>query len=191
LEGNGGSYLISKIIIISAILLSIGFTAQSTKDNVEMGPFDVSFEMSNPNGYDVEVEGPVAFEKFTGYPFRIESLATHKLEGMEIELPDASIQIKVHDYAEAIDISSNGLRQQLDHEEAWYWKEYGVDYKEFTISGTPGILATVNLDRPVYLASYSPDGRGMKGHVIVFIQSFYPWEVTEPFLRNLKVSRED
>jgi hypothetical protein len=189
--------IIYPLIIIASLLTCIA--AYAAVDNIEHGPFKISFELNSQDGYNIEKENPADYDKYISYPLHIRSKATETTDGIETSI--ASITILIEDHSDVVDVSADELRNRIKENAVNNYidtDKFQTDYSDFTINGVPGILAIVQpgklddgsyLGKQVFFAAYSPDGQENNGHVIVLVRSFYPQDVTEPFLKTLRISK--
>jgi len=164
-------------------------------ETVELGPANVSLELSGAGSYRVEAEESSELEhkhgknvpefKYFIYPSTVSFDGTSNRVIIEIH--------KMSGPSKALNEQIQGRRaiSALEHciEQANIIpRRSEYEAKSYTIDGHEGILATVDAGEknPLYIAAYSPDEINGSGSIICIIGSEFPWNTTKSIFDSVK-----
>jgi hypothetical protein len=161
------------LAIISASCPAFGFS-----DKVTVGPFSASFNMSNKENLTVNASEPLTNDEFNEYGFKVMAAFSER------EL----IDVVIDHYNNGTDVSESRLMALVTNGIAS--QSYKAIWGRVNIGSIPGMGAKIRSPgKSSYIAAYSPDGLNGTGRTIVLIRSFATQDVTDSFLRDLRVER--
>ena len=152
--------------------------ASGFSDKVDVGPFDVGFTINASVQPIINTSGTIKQSGFNEYGFGIR---TNSLSPM-------AINVTIDDYQNRTDVSETRLMNLMT--DMIKSNSYKLDWNKVSIGSIPGIMAQVQDSESFAsysIAAYSPDGDGKKGNTIVLIESFLSRDVTNSFLKDLKI----
>jgi hypothetical protein len=167
---------ISLIVMLSlAPVIVSGFS-----DKVDVGPFAVGFTINASVQPTINTSAPIKHSGFNEYQFGIKT----------VSLNPRSINVTIDDYHNSTDVSETRLMNLIT--DTIKSNSYKLDWNKVSIGSIPGVMAQVQDSESFAsysIAAYSPDGDGKKGNTIVLIESFLSRDVTNSFLKDLKIQR--
>jgi hypothetical protein len=170
-----------RIILVLFLLTGLLFASSIVSgfsDKVTLGPFSISFDINTTEQPVIDMREPVKQNEFTEYEFRL--LAD--VQGRE--LVDAAI----YDYGNDTDVSENKLMDLITNSVAS--QSYKATWDRGIVGNISAIRAKIRSSgKSSYITAYSPDGKNNTGTVLVLVKSSAPLDVTDSFLRGLRVSR--
>ena len=149
-------------------------------DKVDIGPFAVGFTINASVQPTINISAPVKQNGFDEYRFGIKT----------ISLDPRAINVTIDDYQNSTDVSESRLMNLMT--EMIKSNSYKLDWNKVSIGSTPGVMAQVQDSESFAsysIAAYSPDGDGKKGNTIALIESSLTRDVTNSFLKDLKIQR--
>lgn len=149
-------------------------------DKLDVGPFAIGFTINASAQPTINTSGPIKQSGFDRYGFGIKT----------ISLNPRAINVTVDDYKNSTDVSETRLMNLMT--DMIKSNSYKLDWNKVRIGNIPGITAQVQDSESLSsysIAAYSPDGDGKKGNTIVLIESSLSRDVTNSFLKDLKIQR--
>lgn len=149
-------------------------------DSVDVGPFAIGFTINASVQPTINISGPIKQGGFNEYRSGIRT----------ISLSPKAINVTIDDYQNSTDVSEPRLMNSIT--DMIKSNSYKLDWNKVSIGGIPGIIAQVQDSESLAsysIAAYSPDGDGKKGDTIVLIESSLSRDVTNSFLKDLKIQR--
>jgi hypothetical protein len=150
-------------------------------DKVDVGPFDVGFTINASVQPIINTSGTIKQSGLDEYGFGIR---TNSLSPM-------AINVTIDDYHNGTDVSETRLMNLMT--DMIKSNSYKLDWNKVSIGSIPGIMAQVQDSESFAsysIAAYSPDGDGKKGNTIVLIESSLSRDVTNSFLKDLKIQHK-
>jgi hypothetical protein len=167
---------ISLIVMLSlAPVIVSGFS-----DKVDVGPFAVGFTINASEQPTINTSVPIKQGGFVEYRCEIKTAP----------LSPKAINVTIDDYQNSTDVSETRLMNLMT--EMIKSNSYKLDWNKVSIGSIPGIMAQVQDSESFAsysIAAYSPDGDGKKGNTIALIESSLTRDVTNSFLKDLKIQR--
>ena len=149
-------------------------------DKVDVGPFAVGFTINASEQPTINTSTPIKQSGFDEYRFGIKTVSSNP----------RTINVTIDDYQNSTDVSETRLMNLIT--DIIKSNSYKLDWNKVSIGSTPGVMAQVQDSESFAsysIASYSPDGDGKKGNTIVLIESSLTRDVTNSFLKDLKIQR--
>ena len=149
-------------------------------DKVDVGPFAVGFTINASVQPTINTSAPIKQSGFDEYRFGIKT----------VSLSPRAINVTIDDYQNSTDVSETRLMNLMT--EMIKSNSYKLDWNKVSIGSIPGVMAQVQDSESFAsysIAAYSPDGDGKKGNTIVLIESSLTRDVTNSFLKDLKIQR--
>ena len=171
---------IRRFLYLIAMLLLAPVIVSGFSDKVDVGPFAVGFTINASVQPAINTSGPIKESGFNGYGFGIKTAS----------LSPRAINVTIDDYHNSTDVSETRLMNLIT--EMIKSNSYKLDWNKVGIGSIPGVMAQVQDSESFAtysIAAYSPDGDGKKGNTIVLIESFLSRDVTNSFLKDLKIER--
>ena len=154
--------------------------ASGFSDKVDVGPFDVGFTINASVQPIINTSGTIKQSGLDEYGFGIRTNS----------LNPRAINVTIDDYQNRTDVSETRLMNLMT--DMIKSNSYKLDWNKVSIGSIPGIMAQVQDSESFAsysIAAYSPDGDGKKGNTIVLIESSLSRDVTNSFLKYLKIQR--
>ena len=149
-------------------------------DKVDIGPFAVGFTINASVQPTINTSTPIKQSGFDEYRFGIKSVSSNT----------RAINVTIDVYQNSTDVSEMRLMNLMT--EMIKSNSYKLDWNKVSIGSIPGVMAQVQDSESLSsysIAAYSPDGDGKKGNTIVLIESSLTGDVTNSFLKDLKIQR--
>jgi hypothetical protein len=171
---------IRRFLSLIAMLSLAPFIVSGFSDKVDVGPFAIGFTITTSAQPTINTSGPIKQTGFDRYGFGIKT----------ISLSPRAINITIDDYQNSTDVSETRLMNLIT--DTIKSNSYKLDWNKISIGSIPGIMAQVQDSESFAsysIAAYSSDGEGKKGNTIVLIESSLSRDVTNSFLKDLKIQR--
>ena len=149
-------------------------------DKVDVGPYAIGFNITASVRPVINVSGPIKESGFDEYGFLLRTISSSQ----------RAINVKIDDYQNSTDVSETRLMNLMT--DMIKSNSYKLNWNKVSIGSIPGIMAQVQDSDSLAsysIAAYSPDGDGKKGNTIVLIESYLSRDVTNSFLKDLKIQR--
>jgi hypothetical protein len=168
---------ISVLFVLLALILT-SFETFGFSDKVIVGPFSASFNVSNKENLTINTIAPSASDEYNEYGFNITAAFSKR------EL----IDVVIDDYNNNTDVSESRLMALITNR--LETQSYKAIWGKINIGIIPSMAAKIRLPgKSSYIAAFSPDDLNGTGRTIVLIESFASQDITDSFLRDLKIMR--
>jgi hypothetical protein len=173
---------IRSVWLLIPVLLFASIIGSGFSENLDVGPFNVEFRVNLSEKPAINLSAPIKGIGFDEYGFRLKT-------GI---LRSRVIDVAIDDYQNSTDVSETKLMDSITN--MIKSNSYKLDWdNKVTVGGITGIRGKIREKTDslnlYQIAAFSPDGKGNKGNIVVFIRSFFPDDVTDSFLRDLKILR--
>jgi hypothetical protein len=171
---------IRQFLALIAILSLAPVIVSGFSDKVDVGPFVIGFTLNTSVQPTINASGPIKENGFNEYRLGIKTNF----------LNPGAINVTIDDYQNSTEVSETRLMNMIT--EMIKSNSYKLDWNKVSIRSIPGIMAQVQDSESFAsysIAAYSPDGDGKKGNTIVLIESSLSKDVTNSFLKDLKIQR--
>ena len=171
-------------LLISLLILILTCPALADHEKVQLGPYNVSFDMNTTAHYKVTKEEPSNGITYKGIPFVRFNLSIEGDEGFAI-----LVLTRYNDSMVADTNANMGIVQDV-------LSTTGCEKPKLfrpSIDGKPGALGNCRFPSGniLVIASYSPDETNQGGEYLaksnVRVLSTFPWEITRDMLYTLEV----
>lgn len=173
---------IEQFLALIAILSLAPVTVSGFSDKVDVGPFVIGFTLNTSVQPTINASGPIKENGFNEYRFGIKTNS----------LNPRTINLTIDDYQNSTDVSETRLMNLIT--DMIKSNSYKLDWNKAEIGNIPGIMAQVQDSESFAsysIAAYSPDGNGKKGNTIVLMESSLSKDITDSFLKDLKIQRRE
>jgi hypothetical protein len=172
--------LIRQFLSLITILSLAPVTGSGFSDKADVGPFAIEFAINSSALPTFNTSGPIKQSGLDEYRFGIRT----------ISLSQRAINVTIDDYKNSTDVSETRLMNIIT--DMIKSNSYKLDWNKVRIGSITGIMAQVQDSESFAsysIAAYSPDGDGKKGNTIVLIDSSLSRDVTNSFMKDLKIQR--